>query len=527
MVGQTAHNRAFGPPVDARLSIRAIGKFSIRVGGNEIGLVGRKTRALIAYLAISEPGEETRERLVGLLWSETEEQKARASLRQSVHEFRTTLDQAGFNGFRTDKVAIGLDHSRTDVDLRDIFDEATAGRPHPVLLEVERPIDRLLEEFDALDPAFRIWLLAKRQSLGDRLMRLLETAMRSAGKPSADGETLARALMSLDPTHEEAARLLIRSRASAGDVGGALRAYKALWDLLDNEYDVEPSKETQELIAAVKMGKAEGGDADAKPPSGAAVLSPEAMHPRDTRLVLSVGTFEAGGGADAPRYLVQGFRHELIACLVRFREWLVRDIAGQTVIPSATAGGSEYLIEAHAYPAAQELRLILTLRHALTNVYLWSERVTVSVANWSEAQQSIIRRIATALNVHVSASRLAHISPAAKTDLLTYDRWLQGQAQILSFAAGDWHQAAQVFREIIARTPSFAPAYSSLAQLNNVIHLAHHGVFRNWERCVEALACAREATNLDPIELALAPCARLGTPDGQPTRPGRNPLHHR
>lgn len=71
---------------------------------------------------------------------------------------------------------------------------------------------------------------------------------------------------------------------------------------------------------------------------------------------------------------------------------------------------------------------------------------------------------------------------------------------MVSFAAEDWHQAAQMFREIIAKTPSFAPAYSSLAQLNNAIHLCHHGVFRTQERCIEALACAREATNLDPID---------------------------
>jgi len=504
MVGQTADNRASGRPADARLSIRAIGKLSIRVGGNEIGLAGRKPRALIAYLAISEAGKETRERLVGLLWGETEEEKARSSLRQSLHEIRTALDRAGFNGFRTDKVAITLDHSQIDVDLRDIFEEAASGRPHPVLLEAERPLDRLLEEFDSLDPGFRVWLLAKRQSLGDRLMRLLEAAMGDAGKPAPAREALARALMSLDPTHEEAARLHIRSRANAGDIGAALRAYKALWDLLENEYDVEPSKETQELIAGIKLGLPEVSPTarvdTAAPPSSATTLPLKTPDVRDARLVLSVGPFEAGGGADAPRYLVQGFRHELIACLVRFREWLVRDIAGPTMVPSAKPDGSEYLIEAHAYPAAQELRLILTLRDALTNVYLWSERVTVSVANWSDAQQSIIRRIATALNVHVSASRLALISPPAKTDLLTYDRWLQGQAQILSFAAGDWHQAALIFREIIAKTPSFAPAYSSLAQLNNVIHLTHHGVFRNRARCMEALACAREATNLDPID---------------------------
>src|SRR5690606_1968092 len=74
-------------------------------------------------------------------------------------------------------------------------------------------------------------------------------------KPLAEREALARALLNLDPTHEEAVRLLIRARAAVGDVGGALRVYNTLWDLLDAEYDVEPSTETQELIAAIKLGQ--------------------------------------------------------------------------------------------------------------------------------------------------------------------------------------------------------------------------------------------------------------------------------
>ena len=41
-------------------------------------------------------------------------------------------------------------------------------------------------------------------------------------------------------------------------MGGALGIYKALWKLLEDEYDVEPSKETQELIAKVKLGQPTG-----------------------------------------------------------------------------------------------------------------------------------------------------------------------------------------------------------------------------------------------------------------------------
>jgi DNA-binding SARP family transcriptional activator len=498
-------------PAALALSVKTLGKLALRVGERNVGAIGRKSAALLAYLALSDSGEETRERLVGLLWSETDEEKARASLRQSLHEIREAFNVEGFDGFRTDKVAIGLDLSRIDVDLRDIFDEATAGRAHPLLLETERPIDRVLDELDSLDPAFRIWLAAKRQSLGDRLIRLIESAVNDFKKPSLDRETLARALMRLDPTHEEAARALIRARASAGDIGGALRVYKVLWDLLDNEYDVEPSKETQELIAAIKLGQLEADPSarpDAVAPPFERRLATRAVSPRTSdraawpKLLVSVAGFEGSASKEDSRYLVQGFRRELIACLIRFREWVVRD--GFPAPAGATfsgADGAEYLIEASAIATGDStLRLIITLRDVATSAYLWSERLNISAANWFEAQLHVVRRITTALNVHLSAERLVSIAHRPSGDLKAYDLWLLGQATFLSFDPNQWEKARSLFREVIAQMPNFAPAYSSLAQLNNSDHIVRPGVFRDLGRSEQSLMYAREAARLDPID---------------------------
>ena len=48
--------------------------------------------------------------------------------------------------------------------------------------------------------------------------------------------------------------------------------------------------------------------------------------------------------------------------------------------------------------------------------------------------------------------------------------------------------------------PNFAPAYSSLAQLNNSDHIVRPGVFRNLARSEQSLMYAREAARLDPID---------------------------
>ena len=90
--------------------------------------------------------------------------------------------------------------------------------------------ESLLRELETVDPSFRSWLLAKQQSLHNRLVAHLEDVLRGQADAAAsrNEEQVARALMKLDATHEEAARALIRARVAAGDMGGALGIYKAL-----------------------------------------------------------------------------------------------------------------------------------------------------------------------------------------------------------------------------------------------------------------------------------------------------------
>src|SRR5271166_4336838 len=56
---------------------------------------GRKTRALLAILALSSPRTVLRGKLAELLWSRRPEEQARASLRQEIHRLLETLGPAG------------------------------------------------------------------------------------------------------------------------------------------------------------------------------------------------------------------------------------------------------------------------------------------------------------------------------------------------------------------------------------------------------------------------------------------------
>ena len=62
------------------------GVSAIRFNGRPVELRTQKAGAVLSYLALTEAKHESRERLVGLLWSRSDEEKARASLRQVVRE---------------------------------------------------------------------------------------------------------------------------------------------------------------------------------------------------------------------------------------------------------------------------------------------------------------------------------------------------------------------------------------------------------------------------------------------------------
>jgi DNA-binding SARP family transcriptional activator len=496
-----------GSPVSGQLALRLLGDFAAKIDGREISLATRKAKALTAYLALSDNTQDTRERLVGLLWSESDEEHARASLRQVVHDVKLAFDSVGFVGFRADKQTLTLVRERRVCDVDEVLAAAAQGTVHPRLLDTQRITDTLLSGLDNLDPAFQVWLLTKRQLVQDRLTLALERLLPAEGD-SREASNAALALLNLDPTHEIACRHLIRARAARGDVGGALKIYKSLWDLLETDYDVEPSKETQELIVRIKQmpSLSEQSQATTIAPTlhGA---SREAPAPK--RLLISVCSFQASGVPEDMRHLVNGFRHEFVACLTRFREWSVRTLPPFWETESRTwSSPPEYIVEGSTYELNGTVRLVVTLRDAANSVCIWSERYSITLTEWFETQERIVRQIAMALNIHVSAERLRRLAAGGEITLEIHDRWLRGQALLLQMASKDWPAVAKLVESLLADAPDFSPALSGLVQYRNIAHIALPGQFRDAAKHLETLRIAQRAVQLDPLDsraqLALA-----------------------
>lgn len=393
----------------ACLSVSLVGRLTLQFKGRLIELRTQKAGAVLSYLALTETKRESRERLVGLLWSRSDEERARASLRQVVRELRSVFEDAGCSGFVASRLSIHLDAQQIEVDVESVIRAAECGEVHPLLLNTPRLGERILEGMDDLDPSFRVWVLAKRQTIYEALMRSLGVRLAAPDIAASAKNRIAAAIVNLDPTHEEACCHLMRMHAEDGDVAGALRIYKALWYLLDRDYGMEPSPATEELVARIKLGAFEKELPDFASCDTAGIRSLRAVagnvvplagaEKASAKIRLVLRPFVMHGVDGDHAYLVQGFNQYLAASLVRFREWSVVDRAAAAIQLQSSA--PQYCIETAAYQTVSGINIVMVLRDETTGTYVWSESFRLSLNDWFEAQQRVIRRIVMSLNVQL------------------------------------------------------------------------------------------------------------------------------
>lgn len=494
-----------------RLAVSLFGAFAARFGDRPVEIKSKKAQALLGYLLLNSSLRESRERLGGLLWSESTEEKARMSLRQTLHQLRESLEAAGFSGLRLGHEDVSLAGADLAVDVWSVMEEAAAGKVAALLLDRKRLPETVLSGLEDIDPSFRVWLLVQRQALQERLERQLESALDSAAHVAAL-KPLAQALLNLDPTHEVACRRLMQAYAEGGDVASALRIYKGLWDLLDEEYGTEPSEQTMDLVVRIKNGEFNRASATlpaGAPASAAAAPSRNVESERDfpgiLHNLLIVSEFDIRGVDEERAYLVHALRHQLISKLVRFRDWSVLEGAPPKEFEAPHAA-RYFCIDGTVREARGALALTLTLKEYPLGRYVWGDSYALDVVRWFELQQSVLRRLALALNVHLSVERLMFVAGRPDVSLTVFDRWLRGQELNWAWTPAAWTRAKQIFESIIEEAPNFAPGYIGLVRIKNAEQLVFPGIRRTDEKHREVFELARTAVQKDPLDARAHHC---------------------
>jgi len=110
-------SRRLEQPSEPRLSLTVFGNMRVSFQGHTLKIKNRKSQALLAFLALSDNPRETREKLIGIFWSESDERRGQASLRHALRELREGFLNCGFDGLYTEKLTVELDREKIEVDL--------------------------------------------------------------------------------------------------------------------------------------------------------------------------------------------------------------------------------------------------------------------------------------------------------------------------------------------------------------------------------------------------------------------------
>jgi DNA-binding SARP family transcriptional activator len=240
------------------IQLTLLGPPAVAAGGPVTPPLGAKALALLAYLAL-EPREHTREELADLLWGESPEHEARASLRQVLKQVRAALGDA-VRGDRRE-VALAGPIQCDVLRFRQLADEDPAAA-------AAMDIPRFLSGFSVRHaPKFEEWLAETR---ADLLHRYTQVLSRLVGEAMGqwrwrDAMEVADRWLACDPYSDEAVRLAIEASYLSGDRGTALARFAEYRASLERETGCEPSRSLLELVRRV--------EADMGPPTPRPVSS--------------------------------------------------------------------------------------------------------------------------------------------------------------------------------------------------------------------------------------------------------------
>src|SRR5688572_7370817 len=229
-----------------QLTVRLLGPVAVRAAdGRDLTPPGKKLRALLACLALSNGKGWGREKLAALLWSDRDEEQARASLRQALAELRRLLGEP--SPLRADRETIAFDPAIAVVDVVE-FERLAAGGQ----LEHAASLYRgdLMDGQIPSDAGFAAWLAIERTRLHDLVIDVL-TKLADARDGEGAISTVQR-MLEIDPLREESHRVLMRLYAADGQRAQALRQYHICREALQRELDAVPESETELLLKQIK-----------------------------------------------------------------------------------------------------------------------------------------------------------------------------------------------------------------------------------------------------------------------------------
>jgi DNA-binding SARP family transcriptional activator len=472
-------------------------------GGSVIEFRTRKAKCLLGIVALSPDCTISRERLASMLWDPAPDEQARASLRQCLREIRDVMGEESPDVLIADRLQVRLDTASVTVDALELIEGL---KPAESDIGLAVKLGRLWrgELFGDTVPAapmFEAWVQVERSRLrtlvSSRLTDHLESCIHAGDFNRSE---LAEELLRIEPSHELAHQYLMRFHAQRGDQAASLRQYALLNRVLADELDSEPSRESTDLLVAIKRGDLALGNEAPRPQP--------ALPERKGPPTITIRPPLTRSNDSARDYLADGFADLTKVCLSKFRCWIILswpssgfDSQAKIDYPALHAAiGADYVIDSVLDWRQPQGRLYISLIDCRDGGQVWSDVLNVNEQELQSVGNTVAGAVASNLASRINHIALLRYARSTPGNAAAYDMWLKGHQLSRLWNREADEQAIRLFGQAIELDPGLACSYASLAAVLNTQGMIRPGYADENADKKRAFELAQNAISLDPFD---------------------------
>lgn len=432
--------------------------------------------ALLAVLAVESAPAVGRSKIVGLLWPNSPEDRARGRLNSCLYRVRSELGKLAVRSVGDD---LRLDRDFVTVDV-EVFRAALEAEDPASAVKVYR--GPFLEGFRFPNSApFEHWS----QRIRDRLRRQYLDALQALAEEAEARERPAEAIrwwqhrVREDPYDSRAAERLVRSLASAGNRAEALRAAVSHVHRVEDDLGIAASEDLRALIDSLRSASG--------PPRGKTERSAAAGEreredgwtsgpPRPSVAVLPLQSLgEPAGGV-----LGEGIHSGILTRLSRVSgldviartsvrqyratEKPIRDIAREL--------GVSWVLEGEVQEGDRRFRVDVRLVEARSSRQMWAESYTRALSSDElfRMQAEIAMEIVRSLELELAPEERDRVEGHPTENFEAYRLYLQGRRLLDRRTEEGMRQALEVFERVVDLDAGYGPARVGVADALGLLH---------------------------------------------------------
>lgn len=192
-----------------------------------------------------------------------------------------------------------------------------------------------------------------------------------------------------------------------------------------------------------------------------------------SRIMLAVLPFEDMSSQEGQEYFSDGLTEEMITQLGRMNPDRLGVIArtsamhykncDKTVQEIGRELGVSYVLEGSVRRAGRRVRVTALLIRVADQTHLWSESYDRDLGNILALQSDLARAIADEIRIKLTPQERARLGSVRPVNPEAYEAYLKGRYHWSRGSRGSLSKAIQYFNDAIRLDPSYAPAYTGLA----------------------------------------------------------------